>query len=346
MLASGGAIPCAAFIRLIVSTCSSLLLATGADYLRIEFRLVGMSGDNGPMDIIQDSYKKYLYENHFARGNLFMAGGSDGPAAYYQLQSLALSDSGQHISGSTESDLRRLLHYNDSLPNIRDLSPQNLSSLAIDLTDILKVILTPDHTDYWKFTHSVLGEYQDDLDIGDGFLEAHEVLTRVAISSRLAYNESYPSGNSSFPERGWNRDANLDQIVDRLEVLAAFMSFPLLEHVVKWACSDDIKLDGTVRDGRSIVDYHGKSHEEHCYRLGFLLYHLETETANERLACNMVDIRDMIGDFYDCPGDRVYGLIDSQRNRITHGQNTAVAEYGTVLNLISLILWHEISRIV
>ena len=223
-----------------------------------------MSDGDDQMDVIRDSYKEYLYENHFKRGDLFVAGGSDGPAAYYQLQSLALSDSGRHVSGTNRSDLRRLLHYNDSLPNIRDLSPQNLSSLAIDLTDILKVILTPDHVDYWKFTYLKLNEYRDDLDIGRDFLEAHELLTRVVISSRLAYNGSYPSGNSSSPERGWDRGANLDQIVYRFEILAAFMSYPLLEHVVKWACSDDIELDGTVRDDRSIVDYHGNSHDEHC----------------------------------------------------------------------------------
>lgn len=59
----------------------------------------------------------------------------------------------------------------------------------------------------------------------------------------------------------------------------------------------------------------------------------------------MVEMRDMIGDFYNCPGNRVYGLIDNKRNSITHGQSTAVAEYGTVLNLISLVLWHEISKV-
>jgi hypothetical protein len=40
----------------------------------------------------------------------------------------------------------------------------------------------------------------------------------------------------------------------------------------------------------------------------------------------------------------VYGFIDNKRNRISHGEGIAVAEYGTILNLISLIISHEIDR--
>jgi hypothetical protein len=295
------------------------------------------------LDVIQENYEKYMQKSDVRnRGGVVAKTPED---AYYPLQSMTLADIGGHAQladGPIERE--HLLEYSNSLPSISWLPQEDLLALPVELMELLKVGVTRDHIAYWERAYRDLRRVRDKVGISSEMLESLELLVRISIRSPAASGGSLPSGREHAPIGYWSQEAHTDVIIGRSEVVAAYLSYPVLEHFVKWACEEDINLDGTIKQGKTIERFNGDPHTNRCSRIGHLLNHLELEIAGEELRKDMEQIREKIGEFYRHPDDHIYGFIDNKRNRISHGEGIAVAEYGTILNLISLIISHEIDR--
>jgi hypothetical protein len=121
------------------------------------------------------------------------------------------------------------------------------------------------------------------------------------------------------------------------------MAFPTLEGITKCLMKRDITLDGTVRQGRRIISYSGDDYTGGCQvnDLGHLLWNLEQAVADDTLQSRMEDFRNFIESFFQLEDNSSlggYGFLSNHRNSSLHGQMQARAEFGILLNLISLLL--------
>lgn len=264
----------------------------------------------------------------------------------YPLQSYAHLQKGG-FAGPNRSELERelLITFDKSLPNIEELSIETLTKLPIELMNILKVQLSPDHREYWKLTYLILEDTneQDSL-FPSGLVNDLETLFRL--SSCVPIPSHVHEGGPHPEQAAWDRKGHESHTIYRAKHIAAYLSFPLLEGLIKSVCSDYIEMDGSIKQGQKIKQYYGGYNDgNYCNRLRDLLTHLEEEYADLQLRSNLKDLRNYVGDFYDCNPNKVYKLIDNWRNTSLHGENAPDAEYGTILNLICLIIWSEFKLI-
>lgn len=283
---------------------------------------------------VQANYEEYL--QRYPEEGIVQAK-SDFP-----LQSQALIQGG--YTGNNLGDLERqlLITYDESLPDIERLSVETLSKLPVGLMHILKVQVSPDHQDYWKWTYWILESVNEQKS-----LLAEELLSSLEILFRLSACAPIPSNihqGGLHPNRAeWTQEGHESYLVYRSKIIAAYLSFPILEGVLKSVCSDDIRMNGEIKSGKRIKKFTGGYEHNVCYRLRDLLTHLEEEYADPPLRNELRDMRIAIGDFYHRNPNRVYELFDDWRNSSLHGQEAPDAEYGTILNLLCLIIWHEMS---
>jgi hypothetical protein len=258
----------------------------------------------------------------------------------YPLQSHALLQGG--FTGNNRGDLERelLITFDDSLPDIDQLSIETLSELPVELMGILKIQVTSDHREYWKWTYWVLEDMNEQESLfPPGLVDGLETLFRlsscVPISSQIREGGTHPN------QADWDQKGHESHAIYRAKHIAAYLSFPILEGVIKSVCSEDIKMNGEIKQGSQIKQFSGGYSNNVCYRLRDLLTHLEEEYADAQFRNRLQEMRVNIGDFYHCNPNKVYKLIDGWRNASLHGQNAPDAEYGTIVNILCLIFWNE-----
>lgn len=262
----------------------------------------------------------------------------------YPLQSHALVQGG--FTGNNRGDLERelLITFEDSLPDVEQLSLETLVKLPLGLMDILKIQVTPDHRKFWKWTYWIL----EDINKQDS-LFATELLENLETLFRLSACTPIPSqihrGGPHPSQAAWDRGGHEAHTIYRAKHIAAYLSFPLLEGVVKSVCSDYIEMNGHIKQGKQIKQFSGGYSNNVCYRIRDLLTHLEEEHADAQFKNDLQEMRIMIGDFYHRNPNKIYQLIDDWRNASLHGQSSPDAEYGTILNLLCLIIWNEMKPI-
>jgi hypothetical protein len=139
-----------------------------------------------------------------------------------------------------------------------------------------------------------------------------------------------------------------EKILFKTNFIAGYVAYPILEGLLKRLCSDDLEGDGTVKAANTVYDL---SNEEYynegdkCNSLTEILYHFETEIADDFLSGELERHRKYIAKFGDeTSQDTAYGLIYDWRNSIVHGQNQADVQYGISLNIICMIVWHYIEE--
>lgn len=258
----------------------------------------------------------------------------------YPLQSHALIQGG--FTGNNRGDLERelLITFDNTLPDIEQLSLETLAKLPIGLMDILKIQVTPDHRAFWKWTYWILEDINE-----ENSLFPTELVENLETLFRLSACTPIPShihtGGPHPNQAAWNRKGHESHTIYRAKHIAAYLSFPLLEGVLKSVCSDYIEMNGEIKQGKQIKQFSGGYENGVCYRICDLLTHLEEEYANAKFKEDLKEMRVKIGEFHHQNPNNVYKLIDGWRNASLHGQNAPDAEYGTILNLICLIIWFE-----
>lgn len=278
---------------------------------------------------IQRGYRVYL--DKYPEYGTFSFG-EDG----YPLQNMALSDSTGSIANNI-GDLERaaLVEHRDDIPDISELPMDDLAWVPVGLTDILKVQRTADHESIWTESVYILSEFNSD---GKPFPD--QIVRNIETLVRAVLCKSWSP--SRFHEDGWTSDMNRKHTLEEASVMARYMAFPTIEGMIKALCRRDIRLDGIVREDREVLAYKRDNYTEkdEVSNVGHLLWHLEQDVATEPLRSRLEDFRVAVCDFFKIDGDHspAYGYISNQRNSVLHGQMRARAEFGILLNLISLII--------
>ncbi|WP_252698288.1 hypothetical protein [Natronosalvus vescus] len=249
-----------------------------------------------------------------------------------------VNSSGEGFIGYNQGDLERecLISNREDLPEVSGLSIEDLGRLPIELVRLMKIQRTPDHDAVWKEAAFVIKEVtQEDDPVYEELVENVELLVRAILAD--------PWG-SIGGEFGWNERSNQEFVLNNASLLARYMAFPTLEGIVKSLCRKDIEKNGTVRPGRVILGYGSIDHysgNEQCNNIGHLLWHLEQDAADEPLSSRMQQFREAYAEFFsNVPSNRVYGHLAKNRNTVLHGEKRAQAEFGMLLNLISLIIFN------
>lgn len=248
------------------------------------------------------------------------------------LQGAYLSDSSRHITlreNNINGNIDQLIERDEEIPSIRELDQDALRNLPIGLTDILKQQITEDHIEYWKYTYDTVKEDKmTSLELPEDILYELDTLIQAI---RCTIPEQ-----ANSPEHA---------VLERSDMFASYLSYSVLEGTLKVLCSDEIERDGTVKPGHEINgiggrSYQGDSNWDECNKFADLLYHLEEDRANADFKSRLVEMRQLIREFYKADSSDIYELLQDNRNSTVHGQNKAKGEYGVVMNLICLLIWN------
>jgi hypothetical protein len=231
-----------------------------------------------------------------------------------------------------------LINGHPYFPEVQDLPLEILCWLPIGLTKILQVQVTEDHTDYWWYTYSFAKAYDDETGLfPDGLIDNFELLIHL-VSMRLD------------PQFRLSIDEPYKVVLSNSRILATYLGYPTLEGLVKFACRRDIRMDGKIQNGKKIRklghpdsrDYYHHSNSPGsgiCSNLGALLWHYETEVARSEHSVRLSKMRSEVAELYGTKPNRVYGLLNGQRNDSLHGRHQGEKERGMLLNYCSLIIW-------
>jgi hypothetical protein len=279
---------------------------------------------------IESSYREYV-QKYPEEGMI-----SIGDDSRLPLQSNVMANGG--FVGYNEGMLERekLITYRDDLPSISDLHVEDLALLPIELTNILKIQVTPDHDEFWKETARYL------LKINSGNEPLHdELVSNFETMVRATLSTSW-IGWSRHSDN-WSSETNEQHVIGTAPIMARYMAFPTLEGIVKSICRDDIDMDGEIKQGRTVLNYSGDDYSggDECNNIGHLLWHFEQEVAEDTLRNRLEDFREEFSSFYTgIKTGEEYGRLSDIRNTALHGEAEVQGEFGMLLNLLSLIVWN------
>lgn len=156
----------------------------------------------------------------------------------------------------------------------------------------------------------------------------------------------------------WQRQNEIEQqiphhsryFLQESSLVLAYLAFPLLEAVSKKTCNQFVTMDGGVITrfevtnkvgGTREYDSNGKWNQKQCSSLRDLLFLIYNEVADTKLKSALDEFREHIStlDGSEDPFDIIY----KWRNQSLHGSTSFQTIGGTLLNLVLLIIVHQLS---
>ncbi len=215
----------------------------------------------------------------------------------------------------------------------------------------LNTIVDQDHFGLWSWCSEVI-LYRE-----TGFFanEEHELikLFETCIRSSLVHCRK-----PAATKEEWQQQVETDQqlshnsryFLQELSLTLAYLAFPLLEAVSKKVCSSYVAMDGVVTakfdvpnkaGGVREYDPNGRWNQKQCSSLRDLLFLIHLNVANDELKNALDEFRNHIAtlDNSEDPFDVVY----KWRNQSLHGSTSFQTIGGTLLNLVLLIVIHQLS---
>lgn len=228
-------------------------------------------------------------------------------------------------------DTEYLVSFDDSFSGFGQFHLKGKADLPILLTKLGQVKSTADHRAYWRYSFEEISDffgsntdqYENVLDILETAVELSCTITTETIDPSIFEEKSY--------------------------FLASYVTFPLIETLLKGFCEEDIRMDGTVKPGRRIRrlgsadSYYEEG--EICSDIGSLFFHLEEEVADEHLTESLEHLRREIAKFGDGNESEAYGLIKGWRNGLLHGQHRPIGQFLMNMNMVFFLMWHFIRDI-
>jgi hypothetical protein len=313
------------------------------------------TSNNQTNEIIQDdifgrirrSYDTYL--DKFARSGAISIGGDGSEESPYPLKSSIASEPenfranyfGKVLIGEED---KHFLTRDNTLPEITELSFRNLERLPILLIKILWVAIHQENKEYWKFTYEVFEILYDETD-----WETMSMNSAIRTLFHLVLSSVNPPPTHQFTSQSMSGEDYSREVLSNTNFIAAFVAYPALESFIKYQCSSDIDMDGTIKQDQTVQDYSPRNDRDfydkgdQCSSLRDLLIHFEMEVADERLQEQLEQIRKEISDLAEYPESKIYGLIYQWRNTLSH-QATTDVKFGILLNIICMLIWHEVNE--
>ena len=230
-----------------------------------------------------------------------------------------------------ESRYLIIRHY-----NIHDIPLEVLRELPVLLIKTHKVQnVNHDHKYLWAWTIQLVNELKDEL----AFLKQDvELLNQMNLVFRVNLL-SITQITSIFPE--------LSDVFAKDFIISAHLAFPLLERMLKIMCEDHVDVDGTIRKqfevplGNRVIKY-GKDRKR-VNRVGHLLYLFYKEYASTNLKKHLEEFCNLCREVYGVDkGACMFKFIDEWRNTLIHGEKFWPTMNAAIINLVTLILLHEV----
>jgi len=297
------------------------------------------------VDMTTSDYEtiKANYEDYLAEYGL----GEENNKTRNYTQSLIQGDSKWYFSGNeTETERKFLYVHNEELPFPHEWGYKMQLSMPRLLTSILKVQKTLDHVYYWSWT----AEVADFFELFDRRLDrAYNLLMHTILAERIG---GFSHGDTDEEiDRKRRQMADFDQLTNRhyremlrqKAQLAAFVSYPVLEGLMKSILSDVIKPDGEIKPGKTLEGVNGDyDNGKLCSSLRDLLYHAEQNTLDSSVVDELGNLTSEIEKFGD--GNEWYSMIYNWRNTLLHGEDSWDFQYSILANLISFLVWSEVDE--
>lgn len=228
-------------------------------------------------------------------------------------------------------DTEYLISFDQDFPGYDQFSLREKADFPILLTRLGQVKSTQDHHQYWQYSFEEFYDFFGrNTDQYDNVLKILQ--TAVVLSCAVTAEEAHPS---FFEEKSY--------------LLSTYVTFPLLETLLKGFCEEDIRMDGTVKAGCRVrrLGSEDSHYEENkiCSDLGSLFFHLEEEIADDFLKCSLEEFRKEIANFGEVDKSRAYGLLKNWRNGLLHGQHRPIGQFLINTNLVFFLMWHFVRDI-
>jgi hypothetical protein len=240
-------------------------------------------------------------------------------------------------------DEKYLIAEND-WGNLSEVPIEVLMDFIVHSTTLLQAMTTKDNRLLWKYTCDTFDDFIRTIQGGDkaekGTLEYSiwgEI--RLVFDIALASNQHQPIMRREKPSYE-------TRMFNKLRTVGAYISYPILEGMLKLLCRNVIKRNGIVREEGKIEkqssdgQYYTKG--DRCSSLLDLLVYFEEEVASEELTSDLESIREKISVFGSAEPSYVYGMIYDWRNTTVHGQMKADLQHSIILNIICLLLWEQV----
>ncbi|WP_458743261.1 hypothetical protein [Candidatus Nitrosocosmicus sp. T] len=230
------------------------------------------------------------------------------------------------------------------------LSYEAFNQMPILLLRTQKYQVNQDHYYYWSYAMDVY-EYYKELALLPFF--DNEISNRV----KLLMGVLLLNDNSMF--RGPDRmkiNAAVESLMPHLQkirmdsfLIAAHLTYPLVEGVARRMLSEYMESDGKLKDNiPAFLSNDGKQvtvNSNRINRINILLRLIESKTSNIQLRNNMKLFREEFEIVYITDPDlKCYDLIDEKRNQLLHGERYWEKFFGALINLLCLLVNSAITK--
>ncbi|MFL6628804.1 MAG: hypothetical protein ACJ8G1_20350 [Vitreoscilla sp.] len=234
----------------------------------------------------------------------------------------------------------------------------DFASLCAAVIGLSKALLRPGLNTIVDFDHFTLWSWCAELILASRpsvFAQAqHEIKAtyETAIHAALASCTKPPASKDEWREQGRIRDLqphHAKQLLSSSSSILAYISFPLLEAVLKRACAAYVAFDGQVvatfsvpsRSGNvRTYDPNGSYRDQQCSSLRDLLFLHRTSVADSKQKLLLDRFRLHLGSL-DTSGDP-FDVLYRWRNQSLHGSTSFETIGGTVLGYCLLISLFEL----
>lgn len=215
----------------------------------------------------------------------------------------------------------------------------SMHELPFDVLKKLPVILVKtheaqnvnhDHKYLWAWTAQIVNETHKELPL----FRDTELLRQVNLLFRI----------NLLPERRLLQVfPEIIDVISQIFVISAHLAFPLLERLLRAKCIGHVKVDGIVTKCFEVPDARRYEVGRRVNKVGHLLYLFEHNYATDELRSDLEDFRSLCVKVYGADGGKYgYRFIDGWRNALLHGEEFWPTMNAAVVNLITLIILHEI----
>src|SRR5699024_2702574 len=210
------------------------------------------------------------YHDQYPSASMVNITDVDGSRVKYPLRWGIINRESAVIDSIERPTDQNLLSFDDSVPDIRELTYEQLLKLSTPLTRIGQAKVTEDHRSYWRASY----EYVRPLEAN----ESRNFDEMVRIVTKLSCILSEPESESFLRSKTY--------------LLANYMAYAVLEALLKGFCQDDVRHDGCLKPGGKIrklsqnEDYYEYSRNGDTFvsNIGALLLHVEEEVARDGFA--------------------------------------------------------------
>jgi hypothetical protein len=243
----------------------------------------------------------------------------------------------------SESTERYRLHRNRI--SFHELNYDEIQAVCTGLNQVLlfeglNTIISLDHQLFWAWAGEVLLSPLSKF-FTDDEQEIKQLFESCIRASLAGSHPPLQSREDLKRQRELAKlvEFNTQQLVLNSHLILAYLSFPLLEAMLKKVCRQYIDYSGKVITGFNVIHKVYKPNSR-CSSIGDLLYLLHQTVSDADLRPRLDEVRQHLTSLDNTLDP--FALVYSWRNKSLHGQTSFPTIGGTLLNIVILIAFNQI----